>query len=174
MAPMAGRSGRDGGAVRVIRHRPERGLAMLAPLACGCCCCCCCLHAVGGIVGSVVASSSGPGKKDRPMTLGHVNGGRTYWLSLVVTLAAWIAYCVLGGVSGSGSDRLGWGLGGILLALPVMQIPAGVLALLLCAREPDREERSAARQRVGRIMLGGIAGAVAGTLLMSLVFVFIK
>jgi uncharacterized membrane protein YhdT len=173
---MAERAGQTDGAVRVIRHRPERGHAMLLPLACGCsCCCCCCLHTAGGLVGAAVATATATGPSGAPATLARTRGAASYWLSFVGTLVAWIAVAFLYGVlDGHVASGVWVALGGILLGLPFLQIAASVVAAISCFRERDPAERDLALRSVLRIAGGSVAGAVAGTCLMgfiALVFV---
>jgi hypothetical protein len=157
--------------ISVQRHPPERGLrhSATAPAGGCCCCCCCCLHTLGGVVGALTAR---PKKVEEPpiptATLGkpHVpakySATGLYWLIVLLVAGFAVSWDV---ATNRYSDALDSLFAIVLLGLPVIQIIAMVLALLvvLLSRRPGREQRMLHLAWIGA---RGLIGAVIGVLVM--------
>jgi hypothetical protein len=152
----------------ITAHAPERRRRRGVVASCGCCCCCCCLHAVGGLIGSALASRTG----SRPATRSSLNAPKTeelvhkeqsaarsavpiYWFSLLAVILTTVA---LAGTSGSDT---GFAVLVFFFILPALQLIATVLALAVVAVLPLPAKGAAAGQ-VGRIALAGFLWALGG------------
>ena len=123
-----------------VRRRPAERASRRVVVAGGCCttccCCCCCIHSVIGLAGSLLATrDAGDGD---PFT-GTV-AANAYWGS-VVALAAIVSLVV-----GEGNFMLG-GFAAFM-ALPFIQVVAGIPAFFVASREADAGRVAAALRRI--------------------------
>jgi hypothetical protein len=175
--------------IRLTAHPPERRRrsSVIAAQACCCCCCCCCLHTIGGLVGALVGSvirldptpryadpdAEFPFRRDEELPTFVVPASLVYWV--VFSLAsglAWTGY-VLYQMSGApNSQEMIEGAVILIMLLPVVQLLASILALIVVALLPRSvsPDRPVALRRVGFITLWSFVGTMVGTLIMLLPF----
>jgi hypothetical protein len=138
---------------------PERGSrsVILAGGCCTtCCCCCCCLHVVGGLIGAAITAAAPTQAATYPVRYAKA----AYWKSLL--------YCtVLAVLLASAAGGYWWGIGVLFVGLPLVQLLASLLAILLLdgqrrgLRPPDL---SLAKRTIGLIAWRGVLGALLGLL----------
>lgn len=165
--------------IRVTAHRPERRRRSLVTLHCGggccCCCCCCCLHSIGSLIGATVAPKGErapagpaylPADDDEPAS--GVSGVSVYWWCLLAVIAVAFAFGLATGHATGGLIALG----AIIVLLPLLQLFASLLAMLILAAssQPDRSYQFG---QVGRITLGAVVGGLAGLGIMILLAVLL-
>src|SRR5262249_6166142 len=139
-----------GASINFTAHPPERRRrrsSVIAAQACCCCCCCCCLHAVGGLVGALVGTlvrvqpsprqidpdAELPFRRDEEDPVFVLPVSIVYWS--VFSLVSLVSFGVSAYNSGSGgvpsnNDLILAGII-ILLFLPLVQLGASVLALIV-------------------------------------------
>jgi hypothetical protein len=174
--------------VEFRKHPPERrrGIGTQGDCCCGCCCCCCCLHSLGGLVGAAVGSRPKGGSWGG-------RGVRSYWALLAAftvltvslpTLAHWRQF--VGGAGGvlnpAGSfplvlaENLKTGMFVALLSMPLIQLLcSAIMAIWVEVRQGDGvQEKSASRRTIGKITLRMFLGALAGLVIMFILFQMMK
>ncbi len=134
--------------MKVVAHPPERRRRGIVLAAHGCCscCCCCCLHTLGGLVAGGVAGAKAKSPEGR-------RTARAYWLLVLFTGA--VGYAGMAAKEGSGAGLLLLALG-----LPLAQLNASVLTLLLSAFV------SLDLRALGRITWKSFLWAVVGLIVM--------
>lgn len=187
--------------IRLTAHPPERRRrsSVIAAQACCCCCCCCCLHTIGGLIGALVGSlvriaptpreidpdAEFPFRRDEELPTFVLPASAVYWA--LFSLAAGLTWggIVLTFMSPTappgggpapppppvGGVMIGAGVGVVML-LPVVQLGASLLAVIVVALLPRSvsPDRRAAVVRIGWITLWSFVGTAVGTLLMCLPF----
>lgn len=161
----------SGPRVEVEAHPPERGAPRSVVVACGCscCCCCCCLHSVGGVIGAAIASAGGAAAGDALVSRSIAK--RIYWVAVLFLVA-----CIPGPLFAPGhgvheiDDAFWIAFLGVALGLPVIQLGAAVLSLLVVLVAPGTmiPEKGSAAGAIGRLALGTFLGSLAGILAMVL------
>lgn len=142
-----------------VAHPPERSAPRGPSLLCaGCCCCCCCLHTVGGVIGGIAAgrdqvlttadplAASGDPPASGAGLLGQSTVTGLYWKVLGVL-------CIIVLIVGVGV----YGIGAILMALPLMQLIASAVVAVVIRKQPAPAWRQLARL-TGFSLLGAIVG----------------
>lgn len=148
----------SGVSVQLEKHQAERRRGMGGYLLCGggCCCCSCCLHSLGGLIGAAVVSG-----KSKSATGGSVVA--CYWTILTVLT---VVVSLWGFASAEG-----FGIIGVLLFLPLVQLAASVVTLLwVQIRSADFSDKQTDLRTLGRITLWSLLGAVVGLIAMILGF----
>ena len=112
-----------------IRRRPAERANRYVVVAGGCCttccCCCCCIHSIVGLAGSILGSNDAARNN---AYAGHVTAN-AYWGS-VAAIAALVAL-----VAGHGNFMMGGTMA--FMALPFIQVVAGIPAFFIATREAD-------------------------------------
>lgn len=134
-------------------HPPERRRRTTGQVCCcGCSCCCCCLHTLGSLVGaSIIAARSPKPTAANPQIVTHLGTG-IYYKSLAVLV-------VLIGIGCS--HEISMLLLVLLLCMPLVQLAASLISVIVLAFSKS-PEKSAALKQVWAITAWTVAGGLIG------------
>lgn len=159
---------RGGGSerVRIARLPPERleRMAVVGSVCCSsCCCCCCCLHALGGLVGAAMGSAWAAVPTTGDAT-DRASARDAAALTVAVHWTIVVALSVTAFVIGSLTDvhdGIWIGLASVVIGLPVFQLAAFVLGLVLTPFFPV-PSKVASLKALGKIALVSFIGSLVG------------
>lgn len=158
--------------VRVQRLPPERlgRMAVVGSVCCSsCCCCCCCLHALGGLVGAAAGSAwaVGPAGGQPAEESARDGAAITVAVHWTTVVALSITTFVIGSLVDV-HDGIWIGLAAVVIGLPLFQLAAFLLGLLLAPLFPV-PNKLASLKALGKIALLSFVGSVLGAGLLIVV-----